>query len=158
MKRVLFICLGNICRSPIAEGIFNSLIIENNLQGELETDSAGTASYHIDEKPDYRSVKVLQKYDMDTKHIGRRIGSDDFEKFDLILVMDSNNYRSVQHLNTNPEYQAKIQYLTDYQTEGTKMDMVPDPYYGGMSEFEDVFNLCLSCCKNVIEAYKEGKF
>ena len=138
--KILFVCMGNICRSPTAEGVFRQLITENGLQNKLYIDSAGTHAYHIDEAPDLRSQKAAKDRDIDLSNIrARKVVFGDFEDFDYLLAMDAENHAIM--LQACPaEHQHKIQLFLDYAPQLNTSE-VPDPYYGGTYGFEKVLDL-----------------
>lgn len=137
--KVLMVCLGNICRSPMAEGVFRNKALEKGI--ELHVDSCGTANYHVGEHPDPRSVKKSKEHGIDISNlIGRQFSYSDFRKFDVILTMDIDNYRNVIALAQNDDDIAKVKMTLNYSFPGNNMD-VPDPWYGGEQGFEDVFQL-----------------
>lgn len=137
--KVLMVCLGNICRSPMAEGVFRNKAQEKEI--ELVVDSCGTADYHVDEHPDPRSVKKSSEHGIDISNlIGRQFSYDDFNRFDIILTMDRDNYRNVMALARSEEDKAKVKMTLNYTYPQSNMD-VPDPWYGGEQGFEDVFQL-----------------
>lgn len=140
MVRVLFVCMGNICRSPTAEGVFSRLIQEQGIAGRIEVDSAGTHAYHIGEPPDRRAQVSAMKRGIDlSAQRARRIEKTDFERFDYVLAMDEENYDRLAALC--PEaHQAKLKLLMDYAP-ALKQTEVPDPYYGGDNGFERVLDM-----------------
>ena len=134
MKKVLFVCLGNICRSPLGEAIFNYKVGSNMI-----ADSAGTAAYHVGENPDHRSIAVAQKHGVPIHHKARKFVEEDFERFDYILAMDRSNYNDMRSLTRGSVDHMFLLREFDPQANGT-MD-VPDPYYGGPEGFENVFQM-----------------
>ncbi len=147
MKKILMVCLGNICRSPLAEGIMLKLISENNIN--MRVDSAGTSDYHIDEAPDKRTITNAAKHDLDLKPLrARQFKASDFEKFDKIYVMDNSNMANVLALATTEEQKAKVDLLLNASNPGMNLE-VPDPYFGGEQGFEDVFQMVYKACQNV---------
>ena len=145
MTKILMVCLGNICRSPLAEGILKSKLPKNN----FFVDSAGTSNYHIGEQPDRRSIEIAKKYDLDiSKQKGRQFNSSDFNEFDYIYAMDSENYRNIINLSRNKEDQSKVKLILTEIT-NTEIFDVPDPYYGGDQGFENVYELLDNAC-NII--------
>lgn len=135
--RILMVCLGNICRSPLAEGILRSKLDPE----KFFIDSAGTGHWHVGEEPDPRSVKIAQKFGVDIScQRGRQITAQDFENFDLIYVMDNENKRNVSNLAPNDTARKKVNLILNELFENENVD-VPDPYYGDESDFERVFKL-----------------
>lgn len=148
--KILFVCLGNICRSPLAEGIMVSKIKEHNL--DWIVDSAGTGGYHIGDLPDNRSIEVAKKHGIDiTNQRGRKVRSIDFKEFDYIFAMDNSNYRDLNKLALDHERQ-KIKLILNeiYPNENRN---VPDPYYGGDNGFEEVFDMLEKACEAIILKY-----
>ncbi|GFD93800.1 protein-tyrosine-phosphatase [Alteromonas sp. KUL156] len=143
MKKILMVCLGNICRSPLAEGILKS-----KLSSEIfVVDSAGTAGYHVGELPDERSIEVARKYGIDiTNQRSRKFTKADFDKFDMIFAMDQNNYADIVALSENEEQHEKVKMILNelYPDENRS---VPDPYYGGDQGFENVYKMLDEACE-----------
>ncbi len=138
MIKVLFVCLGNICRSPLAEAVFNQKVKEKGLKNEISSDSAGTANYHVGHAPDHRSVEVAAKHSIPIQHEGRQYQLQDASEFDYILAMDDQNFRDIIHISGDkPEGLFKMR---DFDTVN-KGDNVPDPYYGGRDGFDHVFEM-----------------
>ncbi|MGB0260037.1 MAG: low molecular weight protein-tyrosine-phosphatase [Flavobacteriaceae bacterium] len=145
--RILVVCLGNICRSPLAHGIFESLLDDN-----FFIDSAGTGAYHIGNPPDPRSMAVAKKNGIDIgQQRARQFGASDFDDFDTIYVMDRQNYTDVCGLARNENDLQKVQLLC--KAAGLDSTDVPDPYYGGAKGFDTVFELIQTACKNLKESY-----
>lgn len=144
MQKILFVCLGNICRSPVAEGIMLHLNEKHNLNWTI--DSAGTANYHVDEAPDRRTIANAKKNGVDLSKLrARQFNSDDFDLFDKIFVMDRSNLQNVLRLAKQEEHKKKVDlFLNVLQPESNSE--VPDPYYGGDSDFEHVFQLVYKAC------------
>jgi protein-tyrosine phosphatase len=139
--RILMVCLGNICRSPLAEGILKSKVDYD----KVLVDSAGTAGYHIGEKPDERSIDVARKYGIDISgQCCRKFQAGDFKRFDLIYAMDRENLRVILDLAESAEERKKVKLLLDEVSAETKD--VPDPYYGGQDGFEQVYHLIEEAC------------
>ena len=141
-KRVLFVCLGNICRSPAAEAIFLNRIRKNNLEKKYEVDSAGTGGWHVGRLADSRMREAALKRGIDIQSKARQISSNDFEYFDLILTMDNSNLADVnslaKELEINPS--AQVRSLLSY-SDKANISEVPDPYYGGEGGFDEVLDL-----------------
>ena len=145
---VLFVCLGNICRSPIAEGIFDKLQKEKNLN--WRSDSAGTSGWHIDEKPDRRSIQIAIQNGVDlSKQRSRKLKSSDFKEFDYIIAMDKSNFNNILSIQPD-ESISKIKLLRTFDTIDTDAD-VPDPYYGGDEGFRNCFEMIERSCINLID-------
>lgn len=138
MINVLFVCLGNICRSPLAEAIFKHKVKEKHLKKLIDGDSVGTASYHIGENPDERSIQVSIKHGVPIAHKGRQLHHTDGKKFHYLLAMDASNYRNIIHALS--EKHEGLYLMRDFDPEGTGED-VPDPYYGGSEGFENVYQI-----------------
>ena len=147
---VLAVCLGNICRSPLAEGILVAKIIENNLNWKV--DSAGTSGWHDGKKADERSIAIAAERGLDINHQrSRKFIVEDFDNFDLILVMDTSNYNDVLKLARNEADRNKVKILLNYSFPGQNR-AVPDPYYEG--GFGHVYDLIEAACERVVESYK----
>lgn len=143
--QVLMVCLGNICRSPLAEGI-----LRHKSSGNLVIDSAGTAGYHIGEAPDPRSVDIARKYGIDIRsQRGRQFTIDDFSRFDLIYAMDRSNYEHILAMAPDQSSRDKVQMILNELYPGENMD-VPDPYYGGDEGFENVFRMLDLACDRIL--------
>lgn len=142
--KILMVCLGNICRSPLAEGILKSKVSKN-----IFVDSAGTAAWHSGNLPDNRSIAIAKKNGIDlTNQKARQFLIEDFDKFDQIYVMDRSNYVTVCRLAPNEEALNKVELILNESKPGKNIE-VPDPYYGGENGFEDVFNMLNEACNNI---------
>ncbi len=147
------VCLGNICRSPLAAGILRQRFVENNIEGMV--DSAGFEPYHIGDTADERSVLVARKHGIDlSAHRARLFRKDDFETYDKIYVMDDNNYRDVMYTVRTESDKKKVDYILNEVHPGKNLP-VPDPYYGGIFKFEEVYNLLDAACNKIIARYTE---
>lgn len=141
--KILMVCLGNICRSPLAEGILSSKIISN----DIFIDSAGTGAYHIGNQPDERSVEVAKKYGIDiSKQRARKFQVADFDIFDIIYVMDENNFHDILSLARDNYDKQKVKLILN-EIHPDKNNSVPDPYYGGADGFEKVFKMLDEACE-----------
>ena len=138
-KKVLFVCLGNICRSPLAEAVFKHKIKEKGLEEYFEADSCGTANYHIGDTPDDRTVRNAKKNGVTINHRGRQLSERDLDKFDTIFAMDESNLRNIFRLENANQHAGKIRLMRDYDPNGA--GEVPDPYYGGEQGFQEVFDI-----------------
>ena len=153
--RILFVCMGNICRSPSAEGVFTHFVIEENLQERFHIDSAGTHGYHVGNPPDARSAATAKERGYDLSSLrSRKVTYEDLEEFDYILAMDRDNYHGLVMMASSDEQKGKIQLFLEYATEADT-DEVPDPYYGGAQGFEHVLDLIESASKGFLEHVKE---
>jgi protein-tyrosine phosphatase len=151
MQKILFVCLGNICRSPLGEGIMLHFIEEQNLENRFQVDSAGTAGYHINEAPDHRTIANAKKNGVDISKLrARKFTIEDFDVFDKIYVMDESNYENVLALAQNTEHKNKVDYLLNV-LHPQQNKHVPDPYYGTEKDFEAVFQLVYKACKKIVE-------
>lgn len=148
--RILFVCLGNICRSPTAEVVFRAVAAREAPDIPLEIDSAGTAGYHVGELPDRRTRQAAARrgYDLSTLR-ARVVEPDDFEHYDLILAMDRENLRVLEH-RAPPEARRRLRLFLEFAPEAGVSE-VPDPYYGGPNGFEDVLDLIESAARGLIE-------
>jgi len=145
--KVLMVCLGNICRSPLAKGILDSLV-DHDL---VEVDSAGTGDYHLGDRPDQRSIDVAKKNGLDiTNQRGRQFTAADFKRFDYIMAMDNYNYEDIISLAESEEDKSKVKLILNYALPGENLD-VPDPYFGGSSGFDDVYDMLTKACHNFVD-------
>ena len=143
--KILMVCLGNICRSPLAEGILKSKIDPS----KVEVESAGTGHWHVGKLPDERSISIGEKYNIDiTDQRGRQFTIKDFDDFDLIYVMDNSNKDDVLALAQNDEQRKKVKLILDEIFPGENVD-VPDPYYGGDGGFESVYKMLDQACNKI---------
>ncbi|WP_024544490.1 low molecular weight protein-tyrosine-phosphatase [Picosynechococcus sp. NKBG15041c] len=152
--KLLFVCLGNICRSPSAENIMRHLIEQAGLADKISCDSAGTSSYHIGAAPDRRMQAAAQKRNIRLVGSARQFSAADFETFDLVLAMDRANYRDILSLDRAGIYQDKVKMMCDYAANFTDSE-VPDPYYGGQSGFDYVIDLLLDACQGLLTEIKQ---
>jgi protein-tyrosine phosphatase len=153
MKAVLFVCLGNICRSPIAEGIFQHLVDDADLGRTIKVDSAGTASYHIGSLPDKRARQVCEARGVQLTHRARAFSKDDFERFDYILAMDKQNLSAILKLKPAGTG-AQVFLMRDFDLKHKGAE-VPDPYYGELDGFVEVFDMVESSCENLLAYIRE---
>jgi protein-tyrosine phosphatase len=152
MIRVLFVCLGNICRSPLAEGIFDALVQEEELSHLFLIDSAGTASYHIGSLPDDRTRKVAEERGVILTHKARAFKTEDFYAFDFIIAMDESNLSNVLRLMPEDNL-ARIHLMREFDSVG-KGQAVPDPYYGDLNDFEKVHDILDRSCMHFLDYIK----
>lgn len=142
MKRVkvLFVCLGNICRSPLAEGIFRHKITGKGLDHLVQADSCGTANYHVGDLPDPRTRANAEKNGVKLQHHGRQLSPNDLEQFDFILAMDHSNYQNILSLEDASQHAHKITLMREFDPIHNTGE-VPDPYYGNEKDFQEVFEI-----------------
>ena len=154
MIKVLFVCLGNICRSPLAEVIFNQLTEAE--RDFLSSDSAGTSIYHIGELPDDRMQAIGEKHGMKLTHRARQLNKDDFERFDYIIAMDKSNYQNILNLKSrvSNSSETNVMLMRSFDIEKASLD-VPDPYYGSMQDFETIYDILLRCNQNFVAFLRE---
>jgi protein-tyrosine phosphatase len=146
---LLFVCLGNICRSPSAENIMNYLIAQAGLSDRIQCDSAGTASYHVGSPPDRRMAIAAQQQGITLRGSARQFSAADFEAFDRILAMDRENFNNICALDPAGNYRSKVQLMCDFCTRHSLQE-VPDPYYGGSEGFNQVIDLLFDACEGLL--------
>lgn len=148
---MLFVCLGNICRSPAAEGVFRQIVDENNASDRFIIDSAGTGGYHIGQLPDRRMRVHARRRGLELTHRCRQVEVEDFDNFDLIIGMDASNLANLRRMAPSVEAARKIHSMAEYFSPGARYDHVPDPYYEGAEGFELVLDLLADGCRNLYE-------
>lgn len=146
---VLFVCLGNICRSPLAEGVFRSLVSNQELDEAFSIDSAGTGGWHVGSPPDPRSVQVAAEHGIELTGTARQLQEEDLDRFDVVLAMDRENLRNLERMAATGAH-ARIHLLREFDPEG-EGDEVPDPYYGGPGGFETVYQMVHRSCAALLE-------
>jgi len=147
--RVLFVCLGNICRSPLAENVFRHLVEDAGLEDDFEIDSAGTGSWHVGERPDSRAVAAARARGIEVRGRARQVTPEDLSTFDYVLAMDRDNLRDLDHMARGGETTARIELFRAYDPDRDGDD-VPDPYYGGPTGFEDVLEIVSRSCRRLL--------
>jgi low molecular weight protein-tyrosine phosphatase len=155
--RVCFVCLGNICRSPTAEGVFRHLVAEAGLTASFEIDSAGTAGYHSGEAPDHRARAAGKRAGIQVDGAARQFLASDFARFDFVIAMDASNSNDLRKLAPHAEAAAKIRLLRSFDPEAPKDAPVPDPYYGDDAGFDHVLELCRSACRHLLQEIRRGQ-
>lgn len=152
--KILMVCLGNICRSPMAEGIMQAKIEKFNLNAEV--DSAGFESFHTGDAPDFRAIRVMKEHGIDiSRQRSRLFRETDFNDFDRIYVMDSGNYKDVKSVTRNGDHMQKVDYILNISNPGSNKP-VPDPYYGGEQGFERTYQLLDSAIELIALELKNG--
>jgi len=146
---VLFVCLGNICRSPLAEGVFLHLVAESGVADEIEVDSAGTGAWHVGERPDPRSLEVAERHGIELPGHARRVGEEDFHRFDRIVAMDRSNLSDLESLRPAGS-EATLELLRDHDPDPGDGE-VPDPYYGGDDGFDRVYTMVRRSCAALLD-------
>jgi protein-tyrosine phosphatase len=150
MIRLCFVCLGNICRSPTAEGIMLQLVEQAGLSATIEVESAGTAGYHAGERPDPRSLATARKHGVELPSRARQFEHADFARFDFVLAMDSDNLQTLEALAPDGAARAKLRLLRSFDPNSLAEAAVPDPYYGAGDGFERVFEICQAACRGLL--------
>lgn len=148
--KICFVCLGNICRSPTAEGVFQHLVNERGLQPFFEIDSAGTSAYHSGEPANSKSRQIAEQHGVSLHSKARQFESFDLDYFDLVLAMDSENLQNIKRVGGKESFGHKIGMLRDYDPDPGDGE-VPDPYYGGIQGFENVFQIVKRSCEQLLD-------
>lgn len=149
MTKILFVCLGNICRSPLAEAIFKHKIQRLGLAGEFEAHSSGTSDYHIGEPPDERTLRNARKNGVIIDHAGCQLRASDLDEYDYIFAMDTRNHDAILRLSNGENHKARIGLIRDFDSVAKGSD-VPDPYFGGEKGFQEVFEMLDRSIENLI--------
>lgn len=152
--KIVFVCLGNICRSPTAEGILQHLVKERGLDPYFYIDSAGTSAYHIGEPANSKSRQVAERHGVKLQSRARKFEPEDLEEFDLILAMDRENYDNLKQLDQNDRFSDKIVLMRDFDPQPGDGE-VPDPYFGGMDGFQNVFEILRRSSKALLDELEE---
>lgn len=151
---ICFVCLGNICRSPTAEGVMRHQVAAAGLDGAIEIDSAGTGDWHVGEAPDARAQQAARARGYDLSALrARQIGDADFERFDLVLAMDGANLAALRK-RCPPQYRGKVRPLMEFAGDGSAGD-IADPYFGGARGFEQVLDQCEAACRGLLDSLRE---
>jgi len=155
MINVLFVCLGNICRSPMAEAVFNGLLKEQHLQNQIQCDSAGTSDYHIGEAPDKRTMEVVLLKKLALAHKGRQFSADDFEAYNYIIAMDEDNKKNILRLESSATQKSyKVFLMREFEDKAQNLN-VPDPYWSGTDGFIEVYEILWRSCQNLLDYIKK---
>ena len=150
--RLLFVCMGNICRSPTAEGVMRHLLREQGLEDEIQIDSAGTGGWHVGAPPDERATEAARRRGIALDGAARQVRPSDFEDYDLLLAADRENVRHLRAIAPDDEARAKVRLLREFDPDsrGAPDLDVPDPYYGGPGGFEEVLDLVEAACRGLL--------
>jgi low molecular weight protein-tyrosine phosphatase len=157
--RLLFVCLGNICRSPTAEGVMRSLVVEAGLQDSIELDSAGTGAWHVGSPPDARATAAARSRGTVLEGHARQVTPEDLDFYDLVIAMDSENMGALRALAPGRAQRAKVRMLREFDPASVDQgDLdVPDPYYGGEGGFDHVYDLVEAACRGLLERIQAGE-
>jgi protein-tyrosine phosphatase len=155
--RLLFVCLGNICRSPTAEGVMRALAAQEGVEESIEIDSAGTGSWHVGSAPDERATDAARARGLVLEGAARQVQPVDLERFDLLLAMDRENARELRALAEDEEQRAKVRLLREFDPQSTADVDVPDPYYGGAGGFDEVLDLVQAACEGLLAEIRAGR-
>ena len=157
--RILFVCLGNICRSPTAEGVMARMLREAGLDGEVVIDSAGTGGWHAGEPPDPRATEAARRRGTELTGTARQVRAEDFEAFDLLLAMDRDNLRELHAIAPHAEAREKVRLLREFDpsSAGAPDLDVPDPYYGGPRGFDHVLDLVEAACRGLLDEIRAAR-
>lgn len=153
MTRILFVCLGNICRSPTAEAVMTRLVREAGLEGEVELASAGTGAWHVGNAPDARATAAARARGFEMQSVAQEVEAGDFDQFDLLIAMDADNARNLRRLAPDAQAAAKVRLLREFDpaSAGAPDLDVPDPYYGGADGFGHVLDLVEAACAGLLD-------
>lgn len=155
--RVLFVCLGNIVRSPLAENMFIHLARQAHKNDLFEVDSAGTGGWHTGEHPDYRMRQVAARRGFEYDGAARQVRNEDFNEFDWIIAMDHSNRADLLAMAPTSEARSKVRLMREFDPQGGNDAAVPDPYYGGIDGFEHVYDIVERSCRGLLEAFENGE-
>jgi protein-tyrosine phosphatase len=156
LTRILFVCMGNICRSPTAEGVMRSLLLEAGLQERIEVDSAGTGGWHAGDPPDARATEAARARGIALAGAARQVGPEDFERFDMLVAMDRENLRDLLAMAPDEDAAEKVRLLREFDAAAAGDLDVPDPYYGGARGFERVLDLVTAACRGLIDELRSA--
>ena len=155
-KRILFVCQGNIIRSPLAEALFRKMSEEAGIEDHYQIDSAGIIAYHAGEGPDFRMQRTAAARGFQYDHRARQVRTRDLNSYDLILAMDAENYKDLLDLTNSPQQREKIRFMREFDPEGPTRAAVPDPYYGGAHGFERTYDVVERAVRGLLDALIRG--
>jgi protein-tyrosine phosphatase len=155
MVRVCFVCLGNICRSPTAEGVMRTMIERAGLTGAIEIDSAGTGAWHVGEPADDRARAAAARRGFELTSLARQVTRADFARFDYLVAMDEENLRALERMAPDRAARGKVRLLRSFDPRAPRGAAVPDPYYGGDDGFEEVLDICERACRGLLAHVRE---
>lgn len=156
VTRICFVCLGNIVRSPLAENLFLQIAIEAGVVENYDVDSAGTSAWHVGEEPDLRMRRVADQQGMQYNGRARQFQRRDFDRFDMIVAMDTQNRSDVLGMARSPEQRDKVFLLREFDPYGGPNVSVPDPYYGGIDGFSEVYQVIERSCRGLLAELENG--
>ena len=148
--KIMFVCMGNICRSPLAHAVFEDMVRKANVAEHFEIESSGTISYHAGELPDARMRETASRHGVTMNHRARQLKKSDLDQFDIILAMDNENLANIRKLAQNDTQLKKVQLFRDFDPESSGNAEVPDPYYGGAEGFENVYKIVNRTAANLL--------
>lgn len=148
---VLFVCLGNICRSPLAEGVFRHILDQEGLSDRFRVDSAGTGSWHVGESPDFRAIRSAATRGVTLSGHARQVQPEDFHRFDYIVAMDRENLSHLEEYRSGVAGEAALYLLREFDPQGGPGSEVPDPFYGGPDGFEEVYEIVDRSCRDFLD-------
>ncbi len=157
VTQLCFVCLGNIVRSPLAENLFRQLADQAGLESKYQVESAGTGDWHVGDPPDSRMRRVAARHGLVYNGRARQFRREDFERFDWIIPMDRENLDHLRRIARSPDDRAKLHPLRTFDPQGNPRLAVPDPYYGGIDGFEEVYQIIERSCKGLLEALEGGR-
>lgn len=156
--KLLFVCLGNICRSPLAHAVFESIVAKNGKEEYYFVESCGTGGWHVGEQADNRMIRTAAKHDVTVNHLARKFSESHFEEYNYIFGMDENNVEDLHSFAKKEEHHHKIHLLGEFsEPDGSGNLVVPDPYYGGPDGFEKVFEIVNLSCNNLFQALEKAR-
>lgn len=151
----MFVCTGNICRSPLAEAVFTEMVAQRGLGDHFEIASSGTSAYHVGQPADERMRRVASKHGVTIRNRSQQLEEGDLDYFDLLLAMDSSNLHEMRALSGRPAHQGKLRLFREFDPEGGEGAEVPDPYYGGSAGFERVYVMVERTCRSLLAALRD---